>query len=146
MLRLMTRLEIDVHVRPLHIRQALQLHLQRLGHIVRRPQRLPGVHDHVHLDDDPRPAVVRAHGVELADHVRGVRHADVGDPLLQRGVGRDADEELELGVGGAEPDGGDEDREEDGAHGVNPPAHEGAAAGGQDADAVDDHVVAVVGP
>lgn len=145
MLRLVARLEINMHIRPLHIRQALELHLQILGHVVSRAQRLGGVHDHVHLDDDARAGVVRAHGVEGED-LRRVRHGDVRDPLLQLRVRRHADEQLELLVRRAQPEGGDEDGEDDGAHGVDPPADVAAADGHEDADAVDEHVVAVVFP
>lgn len=141
----MARLEIDMHIRPLNIRQTLQLHLQILRHIMCRAQRLVGIHDHIHLDDDARAGMVRAHGVEGED-LRRVRHGDVGDPLLQLRVCRHADEELELLIRGAQPEGGDEDGEDDGAHGVDPPAEVAPAHGHEDADAVDEHVVAVVFP
>ncbi len=145
MLRLMARLEINMHIRPFHIRQALELHLQILGHIVGGAQRLGGVHDDVDLDDDAGAGMVGAHGVEGEDLGR-VRHGDVRDPLLQLRVGRDADEQLELRVRGAQPEGGDEDREHDGAHGVDPPPEVAPAHGHEDAEAVDEQVVAVVFP
>ncbi len=141
----MRRLVIDVDVGPLHVRQRLELHLQLLGDIVRLPQRALGVHHHVDLDHQARAAVPGAHGVD-GDDVRRVGHADVGDELLGLGVGGDADEELELAVGGAEPEDGDEQGEDDGAHGVDPPAELGSADAGEDAEAVDHQVVAVVFP
>lgn len=73
MLWLMRRLEIDMHIRALHIRQALELRLQFLGDVVRGAQGLGGVHDDVDFDDDARAAVVGAHGVDACDH-GGVRH------------------------------------------------------------------------
>lgn len=75
-----------------------------------------------------------------------MRHADVGDPLLHRGVGGDADEQLELAVGGVQPEAGDDEGEDDGAHGVDPPFEFAAADGGEQAEAVDEEVVAVVLP
>ena len=51
--------------------------------------------------------MIRSHGID-SDDVRGMRHGDVGDPLLHLGVGGDTDEELEFAVGGGEPEVGDE--------------------------------------
>lgn len=73
MLRLMARLEINVHVRALHVRQAFKLNLQVLGDVVGGAQRLGRVHDDVNLDDDARARVVGADGVEGED-LGGVRH------------------------------------------------------------------------
>ena len=73
MLRLVRRLVVDVDVRPFHIRQALQLRLEFLGHIVRRTKGLGRVHDDVDLDNDAGSAVIRPHGVDGDDH-RRMRH------------------------------------------------------------------------
>ena len=75
-----------------------------------------------------------------------MRHGDVGDPLLHLRVGRDPYEELKLAVGGGEPEVGDQDGEHDGAHGVNPPFQFAAAHGGEQTEAVDEEIVAVIFP
>lgn len=90
--------------------------------------------------------MVRPHGVDPCDEFRVVRKADVRDPLLEAGARGNADEEEELAVGGAQPQAGDEAGEEDGADGVDPPIDERTTEGGQEAEGVDDDVVAVVFP
>ena len=50
-LRGMVRLEIDVNVCPLHIRQALKLNLQFFRYIVCAPQGIIWIHDDVNFDD-----------------------------------------------------------------------------------------------
>lgn len=90
--------------------------------------------------------MVRPHGVDAGDELRVVRKADVCDPLLEAGARGDANEEEELAVGGAQPETGNQDGEEDGADGVDPPIDKGAAEGGEEAEGVDDDVVAVVFP
>ena len=87
----------------------------------------------------------RPHGVD-GDDVWRVGHADVGDQLLGLGVGGHADEELEFLVGGAEPEDDDEQGQNDGAHGIDPPSELGSADAGEDAEAVDHEVVAVILP
>ena len=57
-------------------------------------------------------------------------HGDVRNPLLHLRVGRDADEELEFGGGGVQPEDGDEAGEEDGADGVDVPFYFRAGDGG----------------
>lgn len=74
----MAGLVVNVHVRALHVGQALQLDLQRLGHVVRVPQRFVRSHDDVDFYNDPRPAVIRANRVEGQDLGR-VRHCYVGE-------------------------------------------------------------------
>ena len=73
MLRFMAGFEINMHIRPLDIRQALQFELELLGNIVRGAEGLVGIHNNVDFDDDARAGVVRAHGIEAEDHGR-VRH------------------------------------------------------------------------
>ena len=89
--------------------------------------------------------MVGAHCID-GKNGRGMRHADVGDPLLHLRVGGDADQELELAVGGVQPEGGDGDGEDDGAHWIDPPFEFAATDGGQETEAVDEEVVAVVFP
>ncbi|OSS48738.1 hypothetical protein B5807_06873 [Epicoccum nigrum] len=141
----MIRLVIDVHIGALHIRQALELDLQLLRDVVGGAQAGVGVHDDVDLDDEAGARVVGAHRVDLADG-GGVGHGDVGDVLQHGRVGGDADQQLELGVGGAAPQEDDEDGEQHGAHGVDPPLELCAADAGENAEAVDEEVVAVVLP
>ena len=71
---------------------------------------------------------------------------DVGDELEDIAVGRDADQELELIVGGVQPEAGDEDGKNDGTHGIDPPLELASADGGHDTEAVDEEIVAVVLP
>ena len=66
---------------------------------MRFPQRAFLIHHNIHLDNDSRSAMIRPYGINRKD-VWGVCHGDVGDPLLHVCVSRDADEELEFGVGG----------------------------------------------
>ncbi len=106
MLRLMTRLKINMHIRPLHMRQTLQLNLQRLRHIMRLPQRASLIHNNIHLNNNPRSTMIRPDSIN-SDDIRRMRHGDVRDPLLHLRVGGDADEELEFAVGGGEPEVGD---------------------------------------
>ena len=120
MLRLMRRLVIHMHIRPIHIRQTLQLHLQFLRHIMRRPQRLVLIHHNINLDDQPGPRMPTPYRVKRFD-VLTVRHTDVRDELKHFGAGGLADQELELGVCGMEPETGYEDGKEDGTHGIDPP-------------------------
>lgn len=66
--------------------------------------------------------------------------------LQELGRGRDADKELELGIGGAEPEERDEEREDDGAGGIDVPDDLTAEHAGHDAKAVDEEIVAVIFP
>jgi len=145
MLGLMRHLVVVVHVRPLHLGQTLQFHLQTLGHVMRDLQRDVRIKHDVDLDRQPGPAVPRAHGVDLLDQ-RVVVHGDVGQVLQGLGVCALADQHVELAGRGAQPEEGDEHAEDDGAHGVEPPAQLTAADGGEDTEAVDGEVVAVVLP
>lgn len=70
MLRLMARLEINMHIRPLDIRQTLQLELELFGDVVRGAKGFIGVHDNVDFDNDARAGVVGADGVKAEDHGR----------------------------------------------------------------------------
>ena len=117
---LMRRLKIDMHIRPLHIRQTLQFHLQLLRHIVTYSQTLLGIHHHIHLHHEPWTRVPCTYGVDLP-YLFGMRHRDIRDELLRLGVGCDADQKLEFAVSGVQPQAGDENGEDDGAHGVDPP-------------------------
>lgn len=76
----------------------------------------------------------------------GGARTDIGDPLLQLRIRRHANQEHELSVRGPQPEGGDEAGEDDGAHGVDPPVEMTARERGEDTDAVDEHIVAVVFP
>lgn len=69
----MVCLVIDVDVRALDVRQALELDLQRLGAVVRFLDRLVLVQHDVDFDDEARARVPGAHGVEGLDQ-GGVRH------------------------------------------------------------------------
>ena len=89
--------------------------------------------------------MIRADGIDLANQ-RRVRHGDIRDPLLHLRVGRHADQELEFAVGGMEPESGDEEREDDGAEGIDPPFQFRAADGGEQTEAVDEEVIAVIFP
>lgn len=71
--RLMRRLIIHMHKRPLHIRQLLQLDLQRLGTVMALGKAEIPVHNDVHLSHQAGARVVGAHGVDLEDEVR-MRH------------------------------------------------------------------------
>ena len=104
-----------------------------------------GVHDDVDLRNQPRAGVVHADGVDALDE-RRVDQAHVGDELLGLDGGRDADEQEELVECGAQPDGRDQAGEDDSAHGVDPPLELGTAHRGEDTEAVDQQVVAVVLP
>lgn len=72
-LGLVAGLVVDVHVGALDVGQALELDLQGLGDVVGIAQGLLRGHDDVDFDDDARPAVVGANGVDGQD-VRRVRH------------------------------------------------------------------------
>ena len=67
MLRLVRRLVVDVHVRPLHVWHALKLHLQFFSDIVRDFHCLGLVDYNVYLDNDSRPAVVCPDSVDGTD-------------------------------------------------------------------------------
>jgi len=143
--RLVCRLVIDVDVRPLDIREALQLDLQRLGHVVGISQGRVRVHDDVDFGDQSRARVITSDGVDAQDF-RGVGQADVRNQLLDLNRGRDAHEEEEFAERGVKPDGRDEDRDEDGAHGIDPPFQLRSAHGSQDTEAVDHQVISVILP
>ena len=142
----MPHLPINMDIRALHIRQALEHLLQSLGDIMALAHAAVLVHHDIDLDHHPGPAVIGAHGIDALDHFSVVCEADIRDPLLQAGRGGDANQEEELVVCGAQPQGGDEQGEEDGPRGINPPGDIGAEDAGEEPDAVDDRVVAVVFP
>ena len=156
----MTGLVVNVNIGSLYVRQAFELRLESLGLIVTPLHRLMAVHDDIDLNDDPRPTVVCADGVNSLD-VRGVGHGwygsesgtrvaaaltDVGDPLLDLGIGRNANEKLELAIRRVQPECGDEHGEDDGAHRVDPPGQLAPTDGREDTKAVDEQIVAVVLP
>lgn len=141
----MRRLIVNMDIRPLDIRQALELHLQLLRHVVRLHERRVGVHDDIHLGDEPRARVVRTHRIDLEDG-RRVREAHIRDELLDLHARRHTHEEQELGKGRPQPDGRDDDAQEDGTCRVEPPHQLGTADGRQETEAVDEQVVAVVLP
>ena len=64
---------VDVDIGALDVGQALELDLEGLGDVVGIAQRLVRGHDDVDFDDDARPAVVSANGVEGED-LGGVGH------------------------------------------------------------------------
>ena len=141
----MRRLIIDVDIGPLDIGQALDLHLQLLGHVMGESETFLLGHHDVDLDDQPRtrmPCPDRVYG----QYSWVVGHGDVGDELLHLGVGGDADQELEFRVRSSEPEESDQARQDDGAHGIDPPAELAAADRGEDTEAVDEEIVPVVFP
>ena len=66
--------------------------------------------------------------------------------LQEARIRRDADQELELRVSRPHPQERDKDREDDGAHRIDPPVDMAAQYAGHQAEAVDEEVVAVVFP
>ena len=86
-----------------------------------------------------------SHGVEGFDE-RRVRHGDIGDVLQEAGIGRDTNQELELGVRGPEPQERDQNGQDDGAHWIDPPAQLASQHARQETKAVDEEVIAMVFP
>ena len=122
----MRDLIIIVHIRPLDLRQTLQLHLQGLGYIVADSQADFWVEHDVDFDGQTGAAVPGADRIDLS-YERVVVHRDVREMLEGFGIGGLADQHVEFGGCGAQPEEGDEDAEDDGAGGVDPPAEFGAA-------------------
>lgn len=145
MLGLVRGLVVDVDVGALNVGQVLELELELLGDVVGGAQGGVGVHDDVDLGDEAGAGMVAPHRVDAADQV-AVGDADVRDEALHLDRGDDADEQHELLERGAQPDARDEHRQDDGAHGVDPPRQLGPADRRQDTEAVDEQVVAVVLP
>jgi len=145
MLRLVRNLIIIMHVRPLNLGQTLQFHLQALRHVVRHLQRDIRIKHNIDLDRQPGPTVPGAHRVDLLDQ-RVVMHSDIRQMLQCFRVCTLADQHVEFGCCGAQPKAGYQDAEDYGAHRVDPPAQFATAYGGEDAEAVDGEVVAVVLP
>lgn len=75
-----------------------------------------------------------------------MRHGNVRDMLQEAGIRRDADEKLELRIGCSEPEEGDQDRKDDGAHGVDPPSELASEHAGHETEAIDEEIVSVVFP
>ena len=75
-----------------------------------------------------------------------MRHGDVGHVLQEAGIRRYADEELEFRVRRPGPKEGDQNGQENGAHGVDPPSELATAYGSEETEAVDEQVVPVVFP
>ena len=71
---------------------------------------------------------------------------DIGDELLHFDVGSDANEELEFGIGSPEPEDDDQDREDQGTHGIDPPSQLTSSHGCEDTEAVDEKVISMVFP
>ncbi len=70
---------------------------------MRLAQGLRGLHDYIDFHYDPGTRVVGANGVNGKDS-GGMRHGDVGDPLLHLRVCGDTNKKLKLRVGGREPE------------------------------------------
>lgn len=51
----MSDLVVHMDKSPFHIRETLELNLQVLGNVVRKPQRCIRVHHHINLDEKTRP-------------------------------------------------------------------------------------------
>ena len=66
----MIGLIVHMHIRPLHIRQALELDLEFLCDVVGGAQGGLWVHDDVDFDNQAGPRVVGADGVDLQDSRR----------------------------------------------------------------------------
>lgn len=66
-LRAVRELEVDVDEGALHLRQLLQLLLQRLPDVVRLAERHVAGEHHVHLHELVRPEGVCPHGVDVPD-------------------------------------------------------------------------------
>jgi len=71
---------------------------------------------------------------------------DISDVLQHAGVRGHTDKELKLRVRSAKPEAGDQHREDDGAHWIDPPPDFGAEDGSHQTDAVDEQIIAVVFP
>ena len=145
MLWLMRRFVVDMDIRPLYIWQRLKLHLQLLRNIMRGTQRFTRLHHNINLNQQSRPRRISPDGINRCDH-RRMRHRDIRDQLLHLGIRSYPDEQLELVVCCVQPQASDETGQDDSAHWVDPPAELAAADRGEDTEAVDDEVVAVVFP
>lgn len=146
MLGLVRGLVVDVDVGALDVGEVLELELELLGDVVGGAQGGLGVHDDVDLGDEARARVVDADGVDAEDGLGRVRQAHVRDELLGLDAGHDAHQQQELLHGGAQPDAADQHRQDDGAHGVEPPHQLRSAHRRQHPEPVDQQVVAVVLP
>lgn len=145
MLRLVCRLKVHMHIRPLHIWQTLQFELQFLRNIVGLPERLIRIHDNVHLGDQTGARVVHANGVDLLDG-GAVRAAHVRNELLDLHASDHTDKQQEFGKGGAQPDGAHNQGDEDSTHGIDPPSELRTTDGSQDTETVDEQIVAMILP
>ena len=94
----------------------------------------------------PGTYVVDTDGVNGADVFRGVSHGDVSNELLHVDRRGDADEEQELAKGSVQPDTRDDDGQDSGTHGIDPPTQLGTADRRQNTEAIDEQVVAVILP
>ena len=114
---------IDTHKRPVHLLQPLEAILQRLRHVVRPAQpRLLFQHD-VQFDPDAVAGVVRRDGLVGVDD-GGEAPGQKGDFLEEGGRDGGAREPGHVFEAGRGPVVDDEEGEEGGADGVEPPEGE----------------------
>lgn len=72
-LRLVSRLVVNVHVSTLHIWKRLEFDLQLLRHVVGRTKRLIGLHDDIDFDEKTGARGISSDCVDGRDE-RGVSH------------------------------------------------------------------------
>ena len=122
---------IHTHKRPVHLLQPLETILQRLRHIMRPAQpRLLAQHD-VQFDPDAIARMVRRDGLVGVDH-GGEAPGQKGDFLEEGGRDGGAGEPGCVFEAGGGPVGYDEEGEEGGAEGVEPPEGELVAEEGEE--------------
>ena len=122
---------IHTHKRPVHLLQPLETILQRLRHIVRPAQpRLLAQHD-VQFDPDAVAGVVRGDGLVGVDD-GGEAPGQKGDFLEEGGRDGGAGEAGHVFEAGGGPVVDDEEGEEGGADGVEPPEGELVADEGEE--------------
>ena len=71
---------------------------------------------------------------------------DISDPLQHGCIGRDPNQELKLGICSPKPQGGDENRKNDGAQRVNVPFKFTPSDGRQQAKPIDKKIIAMIFP
>ena len=143
MLGLVARLVIHMYIRPFHVWQALQLELKRLRHVMCGLEGHILVHHHVDLSNEPWSRVIHPNRINLL-YVRAVCDGYIRDELLYLRVGRHTNQQQELLRRGSQPNDIDECGEDDSPHRINPPSELRAAYGGENTEAVDKQIVAVV--
>lgn len=76
----------------------------------------------------------------------GRKLTDISDQLLHLRISRNTNQQLKLAVCRVQPETADQYRQDDRAHGIDPPVQLTATDGGKQTKAVDEQVVAVVLP